>query len=107
MRVAIRTEFTVAATHRPGSLRNVLEAMALGGANILAMCGYGQGEHANLMLVTDREDKARAALIAAGFRAVETKVLCVTTSSGRGAGAKIATQLAKAGINIEYTYATT
>ena len=107
MRVAVRTEFTVSATHRPGSLRNVLEAMALGGANVLAMCGYGQGETANLMLVSDREDKARAALRAAGFNPVETRVLCVTTSSGKGAGAKITAQLAKAGINIEYAYATT
>jgi hypothetical protein len=107
MRVRLRTEFTLAASNRAGSLAKLLDTLARGGANVLAVCAYGQGEQANLMIVAEPEEKARAALQGAGLRAVETQVLCVTTASGKGAGARIASKLAKAGMNIDYAYATT
>ena len=107
MAVKLRTEFTVKIAHQPGELARVLALLAKGGVNVLGFCGYGMPDGANIMFVPADDAKARKALAGAGLAAVEAPVVCVTTTSGKGAGAKLAAKLGKAGINIEYAYATT
>jgi hypothetical protein len=72
---------------------------------VLAFCGWGHDGDAQALIVPDNEEKARKAL--AGFSVAENAVLCVTAASGKGAGAKLAAKLGKAGINLSYAYATT
>ncbi len=103
MAAKIRTEFMVGVPHKAGALAGVLESLAKGGVNVLAFCGWGEGENAKILVVPDNDAKARKVLAGA----TESRVLCVTTASGKGAGAKLSTRLAKAGINIEHAYATT
>jgi hypothetical protein len=103
MAAKVRTEFLVAVPHKPGALAGVLESLAKSGVNVLAFCGWGEGENAKILVVPDKDDKARKVL----GGATETRVLCVTTASGKGAGAKLSARLAKAGINVEHAYATT
>ncbi len=107
MAAEIKTQFDVSSSHTPGQLAGLLEALSAAGINVIAFCGWGEGDRAPLLIVPDDEAKARKAL-AAGFTvASERKVIAVTAASGRGAGAKIAAKLAKAGISIDHAYAST
>jgi len=103
MAAKVRTEFLVAVPHKPGALAGVLESLAKAGINVLAFCGWGEGEGAKILVVPDKDDKARKVLTGA----TESRVLCVTTASGKGAGGKLAAKLGTAGINVEHAYATT
>ncbi|MBI2933376.1 MAG: hypothetical protein HYY16_17160 [Planctomycetes bacterium] len=107
MATRLRVEFLVTVPHQPGVLAQLLEGLAKGGVNVLAFCGWGEGEKALIMFVTDNDQKTRKALAAGGFDSTENPVLAVTAASGKGAGAKLAAKLAKAGVNIEHAYATT
>lgn len=107
MSATVRTEFSVPVPHKPGVLAKLLETLAKSSVNVLAFLGYGQGESANILFVPDDDAKAREALAGGGFSATESRVVCVSGAAGKGAGAKLAARLSKAGINIEYVYATT
>ncbi|MBI4565671.1 MAG: hypothetical protein HY716_13335 [Planctomycetes bacterium] len=107
MPVKIRTEFIVSFPNRPGELNKVLEAMAKAGVNVLAFCGWPEGEGSKVSFVPDHDEKARKTLSSAGLNARESTVVCFTGPSGQGSGTKLTSKLAKAGINIEVSYATT
>lgn len=107
MPARLRTEFAVKVPHQAGQLSRIMEALSKGGVNVLGYCGWGHDAEANIQVVADNDEKARKALAGAGLTAIENPVVCVTTSSGKGAGAKLAAKLAKAGINVDYSYATT
>ncbi|MBI4564667.1 MAG: hypothetical protein HY716_08270 [Planctomycetes bacterium] len=107
MSVKIRTEFTISFPNRPGELNKVLDAMAKAGVNVLAFCGWPEGGGAKVSFVPDHDEKARQALATAGLNARESRVVCFTGPSGLGSGTKLTSKLAKAGINLEVSYATT
>ena len=107
MPAKLSTEISISVKHQPGELGRILDVLSKGGVNLLALCGYGQGDSAEILMVPQDEGKARKALVAAGVAATEHKVVCVTGPSGKGAGAKLAAKLAKAGVNIQHAYATT
>lgn len=107
MPAKLRVESTISMHHKPGELARVLGALAKGGVNVLAFCGWGHGGDAELLVVPDDEEKMRRALIAAGISASEHPVVCVTTASGKGAALKLAAKLGKAGVNVQHAYATT
>ena len=59
------------------------------------------------MIVPDKEEKARKVSKELGMNVRIHSVVAVTGEAGKGAGAKLAQKLWDAGINIEYTYAST
>lgn len=108
MSAKIRTEITVNVQNRPGELARVMEILARAGVNILAFCGYAEGNTSGkIRLIPDHDGKARKALEAEHLNYSEGAVVAVMGGSGKGAGAKLVVRLAKAGINIDYAYAGT
>jgi hypothetical protein len=107
MSVKIRTEFSVAVPHRPGELARILQTLSKGGVNVLGFCGWSENAAARVLVVSDDDRKARKALADAKYASTEAPVVCVTGSSGQGAGAKLTLRLAKTSTNIDHAYATT
>ena len=107
MAAEAKTQFDVTTKHAAGQLADLLEALAGVGVNVIAFCGWGEADRAHLLVVPDDETKARKALAGRFTIAAEKTVIAITAASGRGAGAKIAAKLAKAGISIDRAYAST
>ena len=103
----IRAELTIHCGHRPGELAKILELAAEQGINVLAFTGHAHDGGATLMIVPDDAQKAASALKQAGIAFDSNPVLVVKGASGVGGGAQIARKLADAGVNLEYTYAST
>lgn len=100
------TELTVDVKSQVGELARVLGIASQSGANVIAFCGYERSMGGSeILIVPDNPDKAKRALEKAGYSVLANPVLAVTGAAGRGMGARLAEKLAKANINILYSYA--
>ena len=102
------TELTVRVESEVGELAKILGLSSQAGANVLAFCGYEHGggdTGATVMLVVDKPDKAQDLLKREGYSVTANPVVAVGGAAGRGMGAKVAERIAKGGINILYSYA--
>ena len=102
----IATQFSIFLINKPGILAQVLNALAKGKVNIVAMTMMDSVEHGVLRLVAVQPDHARDILKHISVQVNETEVLCVTLSNKPGALADVATQLSKVHVNINYCYVT-
>lgn len=102
----IATQFSVFLINKPGILAQVLNALAKGKVNIVAMTMMDSVEHGVLRLVAAQPDHARDILKHTSVQVNESEVLCVTLSNKPGALADVATQLSKVHVNINYCYVT-
>ena len=107
MKTRKAVEIALVLKDKVGVLASVCEILAKAGVNIEAMCGYSCGETANLTIVADKTAKALAAFKKAGIRAKTGKVLMVEMPNKTGALADAGKRLEKAGVSVEYLYATT
>jgi hypothetical protein len=107
MVVKKKQEFTVSCAHKAGELARILGVLSKAGVNVLAFCGYGHDSDAKIMLVADDDGKAAGALKGGHIEFQSATVVSVTGPSGPGEGARLAKRIADAGLNIEYTYAST
>lgn len=101
-------ELTVSVKSQVGELARVLGLASQSGANVIAFCGYdvgGEEPRGEILIVPDKPDKAQAALEKAGYACKPNPVVAVTGAAGKGMGAQLAEQIAHAGINILYSYA--
>ena len=105
MRARRRRQLSVYLENRAGALAELCRLIAAESANLLAICAIDTVEEAVLRIVPEDADMVRRLLEGAGFRVIDTEVLLVDLPNVPGATARVAAQLADAGINIDYVYA--
>ena len=98
------TQLAVFLSNKPGALARVCEALAQAEINIHALTTSDTVDHSVVRMVVSDPTRALMLLGEAGALAIENDVLMIETSNHPGMLAKIAERLAKAGVNIEYTY---
>jgi hypothetical protein len=101
------TDLTVALSDRPGTLARASDILGRAGINIDGACGYvcdGQGMYH--VLVEDAE-RARRALIDAGFTIDDERRVIITPIENRpGAAGGLLRRVADMGVNIDLLYMT-
>lgn len=92
--------------NKPGKLSAVLNKLARAKLNLLAL-NSSSGYDLNLVrMIASDPQKTKSLLRKLGYDVTETTVLAVTIADRPGQLAKLATALGRAGVNIEYMYAT-
>lgn len=93
--------FIITAPNQPGSLANILEAIAQKGVNVTTIGAATTGDSGPIALQANDDDSARAALqgIGANFREADVVSAWLEDKPGTLAGA--ARRLGDAGVNIE------
>lgn len=101
------TDLTVSLVNRPGTLLGATDTLARAGINIEGACGYvADGQGVYHVLVEERE-RARRALLDAGFvLQAERSVVVVPIENRPGAAAAVLRRVAEAGANIDLLYVT-
>jgi len=104
--ISIQTQLAIFLDNRPGTLARTCQALAKAKVNILALSISDTVDHAVVRLVVD--DAKQAVKVLEGMHATvqERDVIFMDVPNKPGMLAKIAEQLAEAGINIEYAYCT-
>jgi len=102
----IRTQIAVFMDNIPGMLANLCDVLLQGNINILALTVSDTVDHAVVRMIVDKPADAIHRLGEAGMLAVEKEVVIVGVANRPGALREVADTLAKAGINIEYSYGT-
>lgn len=99
-------ELTIMTPNKPGKLAAVLNKLARAKLNLLAL-NSSSGYDLNMVrMIASDPQKTRSLLRKLGYDVSETTVLAVTIADRPGQLAKLATALGRAGVNIEYMYAT-
>lgn len=93
--------FIVELPNRPGSLADVCEAVAAGGANITGVSDTTAGETGQVALTTDDEEGTRTAIQGRGWRFREVALVTAELEHRPGTLGAAARRLANAGINID------
>ncbi|MBN2065155.1 MAG: ACT domain-containing protein [Sedimentisphaerales bacterium] len=102
----IMKQLSVFLINKPGILAQVLNELADGKVNIVAMTMMDSVEHGVLRIVPASPDHARSIIEKLNLQVNETEVLCVTMPNSPGAMADVATKLSEHHINITYCYVT-
>ena len=102
----ISTQFSVFMVNKPGILAQVLNELANGKINIVAMTMMDSVEHGVMRVVFTKPEPARDILKNLNLPFSETQVLCVNLNNQSGALADLAEKLAINHINITYAYCT-
>ena len=98
------TQLAVFLANRPGALARVCDALAKAKINIHALATSDTVDHSVVRMVVSDPTKALMLLGEAGVLALETDVLMIEAENEPGVLAKIAEQLSRAEVNIEYGY---
>lgn len=106
MVAASKTELSFVLANRPGTLAEVLNALAAAKVNLLAVDASGGFEYNIVRIVPDKTTKAKTVLRRKDCDVGESHVLCVGVKDQAGAVAEVAATLGRAGINLDYLYAT-
>jgi hypothetical protein len=105
--VKIGRQLAVFLANRPGTLRDVCQALADAKINIYALSVSDTVDHAVVRLVVSDTDKALDVFDEHHTFAVESDVLLIEGDSRPGSLAEIADALARGKVNIEYAYLAT
>ncbi len=100
-------QLTLTMPDRVGLLNEITKALAGANINITAVRAHGIAGNAEFMLLTDDNDKARDALTSSGFDVGEEAAVAVELINQPGELQSVASKIAEAGININYSYGTT
>ncbi len=100
-------QLSIFLANKPGVLGRLCRTFAEHDINIKAISVSDTIDHAVVRLVTSNPGKARALLEDAGVLVVDTDVLALSIPDKPGQLATLAQKLARAKINIEYSYGTT
>jgi hypothetical protein len=99
-------QIEVVTSARPGTLGSVLNSLATGGADISGVVSYNRGASGCVQIIPHDADRAEQALRHAGYATERKEVLIVEADDKPGAMADIGRRLGRAGVDIEYLYAT-
>lgn len=106
-RVFKAQEIKVVSDDKPGTLARVTAPIAEARVNVSAICAYKAGKgKAELLFITSDNTKAKEGLKKAGFETTERDVVVVETENEAGTLFRAAQQLAQAGVDLDYCYAT-
>lgn len=98
-------QLSVFIENREGRLEQVLETLKQNGINIISLSLADSSDYGLLRMIVSAPETAKNALKDAGFSAMLTQVLAVKLSHQVGQLQVLLSEICKAGINIEYTYA--
>jgi len=102
--VETATQLSVFLGNRPGALARVCTELSAAEINIHALATSDTIDHAVVRMVVSDPTKALMILGERGVLALENDVLMIQSNNEPGTLGTIAERLARAGINIEYTY---
>lgn len=103
----ITTQLALFLENKPGTLARVCDAMNAAKINIYAISISDTVDHSVIRMVVNDTRKALLMFEEHGTLVVESEVLMIEGDNKPGSLARIAHQLAKARINIEYAYCAT
>jgi hypothetical protein len=93
-------QFVVQVTNKPGQMADLAEQMAARGVDLRAIGGGGIGEVGHMIMTTADDDTARAVLEDGGWTYIEGESLLAEVDDQPGGMARIARELADAGVNV-------
>jgi len=99
-------QLSVLLPDRVGALAMLSALIAKAKVNINAICAYRSGKKAEFLILPESVAKAKGALSPLRVKVKEEDVVCITMPNRAGQLAAVAAKLAKAGINITYSWAT-
>ena len=99
-------EILVTTKNKVGMLKELASLISQAGANITAVCAYGEGDKAFFMIVTDDSQKAVQALKGKGFGIEEKEVVEVKMDNKIGELENMSGKISGANIDINYIYGT-
>ena len=99
-------ELTIMTPNEPGKLARVLNALAKARLNLLALDSSSGYDLNMVRLIASDSRKTKSVLTKLGYNVTETVMLAVTITDRPGQLARITGTLGRAGVNIEYMYAT-
>ena len=98
-------QLSVFIENRVGRLEQVLETLKENNINIISLSLADTSDYGLLRMIVSDAENGKASLRNAGFSAMLTPVLAVKLSHQVGQLQVLLSEICKAGINIEYTYA--
>lgn len=98
-------QLSVFIENREGRLEQVLETLKEKNINIISLSLADTSDYGLLRMIVSEPELGKSALREAGFSAMLTPVLAVKLSHQVGQLQVLLSEICKAGINIEYTYA--
>lgn len=105
--MARATQFCVGLENKPGALAKLCGSLKRAKVNIEAISVVDNADGCWVRLIALPMAKARDALTRGKFEFCTQRVLTIEAADEPGALERIASQLSKAGVNINYVYAST
>ncbi|MBN1283544.1 MAG: ACT domain-containing protein [Proteobacteria bacterium] len=105
-RIFKASELIVKCNDKPGLLARVTAPIAEARVNVNALCAYRMGADAQFHILTGDNGTAKKFLEKAGFRTEDHDVIVLETQNEAGTLFRAAQQLAQAGVDLDYCYAT-
>lgn len=99
-------DFSVQATHRPGEIARVANALSKRGVNVKSIAALHIGNQGVIHFISDDVEAARASLQEASIRFDEHEVVTVLLENQAGELAGVAGKLADQGVNLLALYVT-
>ncbi len=93
-------QFVVQVTNTPGQMARLAEEIAAAGVDLRAIGGGGLGETGHFIMTTADDDTTRRVLIEGGWTYYEGESLLAEVDDRPGGMARIARELADAGVNV-------
>jgi hypothetical protein len=93
-------QFVVQLRNEPGSMAVLAETLASRGVDLRAIGGGGLGDTGHVIMTTADDDTTRQLLDQGGYEYVEGESLLAEVDDRPGGMARIARQLADAGVNV-------
>ncbi len=98
-------QLSVFLENKEGRLDKVLETLANGGVNIVALSLADSSEYGMLRMIVSNPEKGRMVLREEGIMAMLTDVVALRVPHATGSLSKAMHELVTGGVNIEYMYA--
>jgi len=93
-------QFVVQVTNKPGQMASLAEQMAARNVDLRAIGGGGLGKVGHFIMTTADDDTARQVLDEGGWKYFEGESLLAEVDDHPGGMARIARELADAGVNV-------
>ena len=98
-------QLSVFLENKEGRLDKVLDSLANGGVNIVALSLADSSEYGMLRMIVSNPEKGRMVLREEGIMAMLTDVVALRVPHATGSLSKAMHELVTGGVNIEYMYA--
>jgi hypothetical protein len=97
-------DLAIHATHHPGELARITNALSLAGVNIKSIVALAIGNQGLIRILPDDFDAARSALRGSNIRFDENELVTVLLENRAGEVTAVAAKLSDAGLNLEALY---